>query len=152
MTHHQQALVLIVAGAAVFAAVFVAAIIVAAGMFRPKGGNVDNLMDQLAADVARLNTVRASAVALIQGFADRLRNAGNDTAALARLHADLTAQVDQLSAAVVANTPASSEPAPDPVPAPVSTPAPTPPPVPDPSPAAPATGDGSSSPDGTPSA
>jgi len=70
-------------------------------------------LDNLTAEVAQVKTVAASAVALIQGFQSRLdaaiaaAKAGDNSAALDQLSADLKASVDPLAAAVSANTPAA---------------------------------------------
>jgi hypothetical protein len=73
----------------------------------------------LQAAVAAENTVIASAVTLINGIADRIAAAGDDTDALAALTADIRAQADGLAAAVNANqVPAPAGPAPAPAPAP----------------------------------
>ncbi len=76
------------------------------------------IIDDLEAQVAKNRTVEGSAKDLINGFAARLQAgidaalAGGATAAqLAPLQADsdaLKASADDLSAAVVANTPASA--------------------------------------------
>jgi hypothetical protein len=58
-------------------------------------------------EVAEEVTVMASATALINGFADRLREAGADPAKLAKLQSDLDSSGQSLAAAVAANTPAA---------------------------------------------
>lgn len=68
------------------------------------------------AEVARLTDVVASAVALINGIADKIAaavaaNDAGDNTALSGLADSLRAQADGLAAAVAANTP--SEPAPE---------------------------------------
>lgn len=60
--------------------------------------------DDLAAVVAAEHTVIASAVALINGFAAKLAEAGTDPVKLAALQADIKADSDALAAAVAANT------------------------------------------------
>jgi len=64
-------------------------------------------LSDLQAAVARNGDVEASAVALIQGIAQQLKDAQGDPAALSALQAQLTSQADALAAAVTANTPAS---------------------------------------------
>lgn len=61
-------------------------------------------LTDLQAAVARNGDVEASAVALIQGIAQQLKDALGDPAALAALSAQLTSQSDSLAAAVTANT------------------------------------------------
>jgi hypothetical protein len=94
------------------------------------------LMDSLQtlqAEVTDVKSVMASAVTLINGFSSRLdaaiaaAKAGDNSAALDQLSADLKSSADALAAAVAANTPAAPAPAPDPVPAPApADPAPAP--------------------------
>ena len=72
-------------------------------------------LSDLQAAVAAEDTVIASAVTLIQGFAAQLAAAGTDPVALAALTSDITAQAAALGAAVAANTPAAP-PAPAPAP------------------------------------
>lgn len=73
-------------------------------------------LDALTAEVARLKSVDASAVALIQGFQAKLdaaiaaAKAGDDSAALDALSADLKSSTDTLAQAVAANTPAAPTP------------------------------------------
>ena len=81
-------------------------------------------IDDLKAEVARNVTVETSAVALIQGIAQQLKDAlaANDTAALQDLTTQLSGSADALAAAVAANTPAApSAPAPETPPAPPAT-------------------------------
>ena len=59
---------------------------------------------ELETEVAEEVTVMASAEALINGFADRLRDAGVDPAKLAKLQSDLDTSGNALAAAVAANT------------------------------------------------
>jgi len=66
----------------------------------------------LDAQVARLTDVDASAIALLNGIAQRVADAVAadnlaDNTHTAQLSADLTAQTDSLAAAVTANTPAA---------------------------------------------
>jgi hypothetical protein len=70
-------------------------------------GQVMSALSDLQAAVARNGDVEASAVALIQGIAQQLKDAAGDPAALAALSASLTSQADALAAAVTANTPAA---------------------------------------------
>lgn len=64
----------------------------------------------LEAEVAEEVTVMASAEVLINGFGDRLRDAGVDPAKLAKLQSDLDTSGNSLAAAVVANTPSAEPP------------------------------------------
>lgn len=72
-------------------------------------------LDQLKADVAAQATVNASAVTLLAGLKTSLDAAiaanaeGDDGAALAELSSSLEASTSALSAAITANTPASTE-------------------------------------------
>lgn len=64
----------------------------------------------LDAEVARLTDVDASAIALLNGIAQRVADAVAadnlaDNTRTAQLSAELTAQTDALAAAVTANTP-----------------------------------------------
>lgn len=70
-----------------------------------------SVMDDLKAAVAKARTVEASAVALITGLAERIRNAAQDPAELETLAQELDAQTDSLSAAITANTAADPAPA-----------------------------------------
>ena len=69
-------------------------------------------LDELTAAVTRNNDVGDSAVTLLNGLAEQLRAAANDPTAIAALSASLTAQADEMAAAIVANTTAAVEPAP----------------------------------------
>jgi len=62
-------------------------------------------LDDLTAQVANEETVVASAIVLINGFAARLAAAGQDPKKLKDLQASLKAGADSLAAAVAANTP-----------------------------------------------
>ena len=69
----------------------------------------------LEAEVSRLTDVDASAIALLNGIAQRVADAVTadnlaDNTETAKLAADLKAQTDALSAAVTANTPAAPTP------------------------------------------
>lgn len=70
----------------------------------------------MAQDISALETevneevdVMKSAEVLINGFADRLRDAGVDPAKLSKLQSDLDTSGSSLAAAVAANTPAAPE-------------------------------------------
>lgn len=66
-------------------------------------------LDQITAAVEANGQVEASAIALIQGLADRLDNIDTtDPAAITALAEELRSQSDALAAAVVANTPADT--------------------------------------------
>jgi hypothetical protein len=88
---------------------------------------------QLQAAVTRTEEVEQSAVTLIEGLVEQIKQAGVDQAALDALTNELQAKADAFGAAVAANTPA---PAPVPAPPPVQT---TPLPPIDPTPSAPVT-------------
>ena len=62
----------------------------------------------LETEVAEEVDIMKSATILINGFADRLRDAGADPAKLAALQSDLDTNGSALAAAVAANTPAAS--------------------------------------------
>jgi hypothetical protein len=66
-------------------------------------------LDKLTAAVAEVATVEASAVALIQGIAQQLKDAiaANDPAAIDALVTQLQDATAPLAAAVAANTPAA---------------------------------------------
>lgn len=68
---------------------------------------LEKKMDELKAQVAANRTVIASALALINGIADRITAAGTDKQALADLASSLKSDDDALAAAVSANTPAA---------------------------------------------
>lgn len=71
-------------------------------------------INELETEVAEEVGVMESATVLINGFADRLRDAGADPTKLAKLQSDLDTSGNALAAAVAANQPA---------PAPVAEPA-----------------------------
>ena len=73
-------------------------------------------LDDLTAQVQANKTVTDSAIALINGIADRIAAAGTDQGKLADLTASLKSETDVLAAAVQANTPAAA-PAPPAAPA-----------------------------------
>jgi hypothetical protein len=62
-------------------------------------------LDALTAEVERTDTVIDSAITLITGLAQALKDAGTDPTALAALTASLEARASALADAVVANTP-----------------------------------------------
>jgi len=64
-------------------------------------------ISQLETEVAEEVGIMESATVLINGFADRLRDAGVDPAKLAQLQSDLDSKGNDLAAAVAANTPAA---------------------------------------------
>lgn len=61
----------------------------------------------LETEVSETVGIMESAEVLINGFADRLRDAGADPAKLAKLQSDLDSRSTSLAAAVAANTPAA---------------------------------------------
>lgn len=65
-------------------------------------------LDQLTAQVQSNTDVAKSAVVLINGIADRIAQAGGDPVKLQELTASLRTSNEELSAAVVANTPAEA--------------------------------------------
>ncbi len=69
-------------------------------------------LDDLRTEVARNTSLEQSAVTLIQGIAQQLKDAlaANDPAALTDLTNQLSASADALAAAVTANTPAAPTP------------------------------------------
>lgn len=73
-------------------------------------GEVQRLKDA----VAKLDTVEASIIALINGLAGQIRDlvaAGADPAALSALADDVNAKADEMAKAVTDNTPAAPPPA-----------------------------------------
>lgn len=68
-------------------------------------------LDTLADKVSRIQTVIDSAVALITGLAQHIRDSVHDEDKLAALAASLDASAGTLAAAVAANTVAAAEPA-----------------------------------------
>lgn len=64
-------------------------------------------LDDLKAQVQKNTDVEASAVTLIQGIAQQLKDAGNDPAKIQALSDQLKSSADALAAAVTANTPAA---------------------------------------------
>jgi hypothetical protein len=79
------------------------------GALEQSNGIGDYLMatlDDLTAQVTANTSVEGSALTLIQGLADQLRNAGTDSGKLAALQNQLKASADKLAEAVATNTPA----------------------------------------------
>ena len=75
--------------------------------------------DELNTEVTNLTSVVDSAVALINGIADKIQaavdaNDAGDNSQLKSLSASVRAQADALAAAVAANTPTEPEPTPEP--------------------------------------
>jgi hypothetical protein len=62
-------------------------------------------LDALRLQVERSTTVAQSAVTLINGLAEQIRQLRDDPAELDRLAGELSAQADALAAAVQTNTP-----------------------------------------------
>lgn len=62
-------------------------------------------LDRLTASVAAVNTKADSAIALIQGLAQLIRDNSENPAALNKLADDLDAQSSELQQAIDANTP-----------------------------------------------
>ena len=65
--------------------------------------DITDLENEVAEEVG----IMESATVLINGFADRLRDAGVDPAKLAKLQSDLDTKGNDLAAAVAANTPSA---------------------------------------------
>lgn len=85
-------------------------------------GRMSKQMDDLAATVEKVNQVEASAVTLIRGLAEQIKDAGTDANKLNELRDSLLAQAAQLGDAVAANTPAVPAPPADEPPAPPAQP------------------------------
>jgi cephalosporin hydroxylase len=62
-------------------------------------------LDRLTAQVAATTTIEQSAITLIQGIAQQLRDAATDPAKITALADSLHTSADALAAAVTANTP-----------------------------------------------
>ena len=62
-------------------------------------------IDSLRASVTRIETVADSAVALIHGLAEQIRQLEPDRAAIAALASEVDAKATELAAAVTENTP-----------------------------------------------
>ena len=69
-----------------------------------QGEKIMARLDQLTAEVAEVQGTVASAIALIQGLAQQIKDAGTDQAALDDIVAQLNAQQEALAAAVAANS------------------------------------------------
>lgn len=69
-------------------------------------------LDKLTTEVAETKTVAASAVTLIEGLAQQIRDLKDDPIALEALAAELDSTTNALAAAVAANTPPVVEPPP----------------------------------------
>lgn len=84
-------------------------LIEALGSMNRKLETIMATMDDLKAAVQRNSDAEASAVALLQGISQQLKDAknANDPAALDAAIASLDANTSALAAAVVANTPAA---------------------------------------------
>lgn len=67
-------------------------------------------LDRLTTEVAETRGVVDSAIALIGGMAQQIRDLSNDPAALTALADELDAQTNALAAAVAANSPPAPEP------------------------------------------
>jgi hypothetical protein len=64
-------------------------------------------LQDIEGEVGNLDTVEDSAIALIQGLADQIKNLQPNQAAIDQLYADVIARKEKLAAAVTANTPAA---------------------------------------------
>ncbi len=69
------------------------------------------IVDTLVARVTRQDTVIDSAIALIRGLSEQVREAAGDSSRLTQLADDIDAKTNELAAAVPANTPAEEPPA-----------------------------------------
>lgn len=76
-----------------------------------KGNAMSAQLDTLTNEVAETKTVVQSAVTLIEGLAQQIRDLKDDPAALEALAAELDSTTNALAAAVTANTPAEPPPA-----------------------------------------
>ncbi len=65
-------------------------------------------LDQLTADVTNNTTVEQSAITLLNGLSQQLKDAGTDPAKLAALQTSLETSTAALAAAITANTPAAA--------------------------------------------
>lgn len=61
----------------------------------------------LKAQVEKNNQVIESAITLINGLADQIRNSANDPAAIQAIADSMNAESEKLAAAIAANTPAA---------------------------------------------
>lgn len=66
-------------------------------------------LERLTVEVAETKTVMASAVTLLQGLSDRIKEADGDKAKLTELTDELDSNTNALAQAVAANTPAQNE-------------------------------------------
>lgn len=79
-------------------------------------------MTRLAASIAALTSVAASATAMLGNLAQQIRDTAGNEEASNRLADDVDASVNELSGAILENTPAAAtEPAPEAIPAPTDT-------------------------------
>lgn len=77
--------------------------------------NLEKIMldlTKLTAEVSEIKTVAQSAVALIKGIAQELKDAKGDQAKIDALAEQLDGGGNELAAAITANTPAAAEPKP----------------------------------------
>lgn len=65
-------------------------------------------LDSLADQVSANTQVETSAIQMIQGLADQLRQAGTDPAKIAQLQQSLDQSASRLAAAITANTPVAA--------------------------------------------
>lgn len=70
-----------------------------------KGNAMSAQLDKLTTEVSETKTVVASAVTLIEGLAQQIRDLKDDPVALEALATELDATTNALAAAVAANTP-----------------------------------------------
>jgi hypothetical protein len=70
-----------------------------------EGALMSEATDNLTAAVQRETTVQSSAIALIQGLADQIKQASTDPAQVQALADQLNQNADALAQAVTANTP-----------------------------------------------
>ncbi len=73
-------------------------------------------LDRLTTEVSENTTVIESAIALIEGLAQQIRDNATDPASLTALADSLDSESNKLGAAVAANTPQPQPPAPTPEP------------------------------------
>lgn len=66
-------------------------------------------MDNITREVAETKGIIESAIVLINGIADRIREAGIDAVKLEALTSELDADANKLAAAVAANTPVTTQ-------------------------------------------
>lgn len=76
--------------------------------------SMEQVIEQLRAEVERNSSVDTSAITLLQSLADKIEQLQNSPTELQALVESLRAQSDTLAAAVVANTPADGEEEPTP--------------------------------------